>query len=328
MAGELWRSTFQIGEETTPGTTVAATRKMYFNIDDSKLTREREARPKRFATQSRANVRGMTLGSVVAGGSISLPLSASEIVELLLMGISGDITPVGTGPDYLWTFTPGEAALDAATLEWYDGARGWKMGGTYVNKLQIAGAVNEETIVTAELYGMSLELATITAALSERTPDFIEGWETRLFVDAFGGTPGTTQVTGTLINWGITIENNLGRKFFAENTQNQGGTPMGTLGISAKLTFEAAAAQSAAEFSNWDGVTKRLIRLDFGNNELIAGSDYKFVTVDIPGAWNAFDLGGDDEGTRVYELGLQYIYDPTNAFGVQIRCQNERSVAW
>lgn len=42
----------------------------------------------------------------------------------------------------------------------------------------------------------------------------------------------------------------------------------------------------------------------------------------------AFDLGGSDEGTRVYELGLQYVYDTTNTYGLQIRAQNARSTAW
>jgi len=52
------------------------------------------------------------------------------------------------------------------------------------------------------------------------------------------------------------------------------------------------------------------------------------VTIDLPGAWDGVDLGGTDKGTRVYEMSLQYIYDPTNAYGLQIRCQNARETAW
>jgi hypothetical protein len=326
MAGELWRSTFQIGKETTPGTTVAATRRMYFE-PDSKLSRERAARPHRFATGTRDNVRAFTLGPTTVGGSLKLPLSASEIIELLLMGVKGGVTPTGAGTPKLWTFTPG-TSLDPATIEWNDGARVWEAGGCYVNKLKIAGNVKEETSVEAELFGINLASSALTGSLTERTPDFIEGWETRLFVDDLGDTPGTTQVTGTLLNWEVEIDNQLGRKYFAANTLNVGAITSGELGIKAKLTFEASAAAAATEFSNWDGATERLVRLDFGNNEVIDGSDLKFVTVDVPGAWDAFDLGGSDEGTRTYELGLQYVYDPTNAFGLQIRAQNARATAW
>lgn len=329
MAGELWRQTFQIGKETTPGTTVAATRIMYFK-PDSKLSREREPRPHRFATASRDNVRAFTLGPVVVGGTLAMPLSASEIIELLLMGIKGAVTPTTPGggtATRLWTFTPHET-LDAATLEWNDGANVWEAGGVYVNKLKFTGSANGEAMVEAELFGMNLAATSLTGALSGRTPDFMEGWETKLFIDTFGGTAGSTQKTGLLVNWEVEIDNQMGRKYFAANTNDTGALTIGELEVKAKLTFEASAAQSDTEYTNWNAATKRLVRLDFGNNELIEGSLYKFVTIDLPGAWELFDLGGEDEGTRTYELSLQYIYDSSNAYGLQIRCQNARTAAF
>jgi hypothetical protein len=300
---------------------------MYFDIDGSRLSRERAARPHKFATGSRDNVRAFTLGPTTVGGPLKLPLSASEIIELLLMGIKGGVTPTGAGTTKLWTFTPG-TSVDAATLEWNDGAAAWEAGGCYVNKLKISGNVKEETSVEAEVFGMNLAAAALTGALTDRTPDFIEGWETKLFIDAYGGTAGTTQVTGTLINWEVEIDNQMGRKYFAANTLDVGALTIGELAVKAKLTFEASAPAAATEFANWDSVTERLVRLDFGNNEVIETTNKKFVTVDLPGAWDAFDLGGTDEGTRTYELGLQYVYDVTNAFGLQIRCQNARATAF
>lgn len=325
MAGELWRQYWQLGKETTPGTTVAATRRMYFG-SDSKGSRERAARPHKFATASRDNVRAFTLGPTEVGGDWSMPLSADELIEWLLMSIAGGVTPTGSSP-YVWTFTPGNS-LDAATAEWYDGARGWDMGGVLINKLTFEGSVEGENMVKAEPFAQNMAIATPTGSLAEGVPTFIEGWETKLFVDSFGGTPGSTQVNGTLINWNIEIDNMIERKYFAQNTLNSGALPLGELGVKAKLTFEAAPSGTATEFSNWDGATKRLVRLDFGNNDLISGSDYRYVKIDIPGAWDAVDLGGSDKGTRTYELGLQYVYDPTNAFGLQIIAQNDRSAAW
>ena len=269
MAGELWRGYFQMGLETTPGTTVAATRRMYFD-GDSGLTRERDARPHRFATASRDNVRAFTLGPTTIGGTLKLPLSASEIIELLLMGIKGAVTPTGAGTAKLWAFTPGTAS-DPATIEWHDGARAWEAGGCYVNKLKFSGNAKDEATVEAEIFGMNLVATTMTGSLTERTPDFIEGWETKIFIDTFGGTAGTTQVTGTLINWEVEIDNQLGRKYFANNTQNVGAITVGELAVSAKLTFEAAAAAALTEFNNWDAGTKRLVRLGFGEYEGFSG---------------------------------------------------------
>ena len=325
MAGELWQAFFQIGKESTPGTGVAATRRMYFNIDDSRLSRERTARPHRFATGSRDNVRAFTLGSTQVGGTVSLAMSADEIIELLLMTINGGVTPTGASP-YVWTFTPG-TSLDPATIEWDDGANEWEANGCYGGKLSIEGSVEEENKVTMDVFGMALVSTTMTGGLTEGVPSFIEGWETNFYIDAFGGTPGTTQIEGTLINWSIEIDNQLERKYFASNTQDAGAITLGEIMVSAKLTFEASASQSDTEFTNWDAATKRLVQLEFGQNELISGSDYKYVKFNLPGAWDLFDLGATDKNTRAYELSLQYVYDPTNAYGLQIVCQNDRAAA-
>jgi hypothetical protein len=430
MAGELWRGSFQVGLESTPNTTVPATRKMYFT-PDSKLGRVRPPRPHKFATATRDNTRAMTLGPAEVGGTLKMPLSASEIIEFLLMGVKAGVAPAGAGAAKLWTFTPG-TSLAPATIEWNDGAREWEAGGCYVNKLKFTGNVKGESMVEAEVFGMSLAAASLTGALTDRLPDFIEGWETKLYIDAFGGTAGSTAVSDLLINWEITLDNMLGRKKWANNTAYYDGITIGEIGISAKLMFEAAAAQALTEFNNWDAATERLVRVEFGNNENIAvneiqtltvtgtptggtftityagqttagiafdanaaavdsalealsnigagdvtctggplpgtpvvitftgalantdvalmttsdsftggttpasaivqtlagGNQKKIVTVDLPGAWDALDLGGEDEGTRTYEMGLQYVYDTTNAYGLQIRARNERSAAW
>jgi len=326
MAGELWRQYWQIGVESAAGTNVAATRRMYFG-PDSRLSREREPRPHRFATASRDNVRAFTLGPTVVGGTLQLPLSASEIIELLLMTMDGTVTATGAGTVKLWTFTPG-TSLKSATVEWYDGARGWEAGGCYGDTLKFTGSANGEAMVECQLFGMNMATTTMTASLGEATPDFIEGWETAVYIDAFEGTPGSTAKTGLLLNWEVNIQNGLARKYFAENTEDTGAITISELAIDAKLTVEASAAQAATEFSNWDAATKRLVRLMFGNNEVIDGTDKKYVAIDLPGAWSAFDLGGTDENTRVYELGLQYVYDPTNEFGLQILAQNARATAW
>lgn len=327
MAGELWRSYFQIGLESTAGTTVAATRRMYWDVDTSKFSNTRPPNVHRFATASRETVRAFTLGSTEIGGTIKMPLSASEIVELLLMGIKSGVTPTGAASTKLWTFTPG-TTLSPATIEWTDGARAWKMGGCYVNKLKFSGSVKGDSEVEAEIFAMNMAPTTMTGSLAERVPDFISGWETQLYIDAFGGTPGTTAVDGVLLNWNVEIDNGMGRKYMAANSQNATALTIGELAVTAKLTFEASAATAATEFTNWNAGTKRMVRLMLGNNEAIEMTTKKYVAIDIPGAWDAVDLGGSEDGTRTYELSLQYVYDTTNNYGLRIRAQNARGTAW
>lgn len=328
MAGELWRQTWAIGLESAAGTPVAATRALFLE-PESRLSRERESRAHRFATGTRDNVRAHTLGPQIAGGTVSMPLSASEIIELLLIGLKGGVTPTTPAAGvYLWTFVPGSTALDPATLEWYDGARGLQLAGTYANSLRFAGNVRERHIVTAELFGHDLSIEAVTNVDRSRVPDIIEGWESKCYIDSHEGTPGSTVKANLLINWDVLIDNQLGRKYWANNTNAMGAVVTGEIAVEATLLIEAANAQAATEFANWDADTLRLVRLEFGNNDVISGEYKKFITIDLPGAWSAFDLGQTDEQTRAYELRLTGVYDPTNQYAVQIRCQNARSAAF
>lgn len=328
MPGELWRETVQIGKETVYGTAVPATRKIY-GMDVS-VTRERESRPYQFTTGGRDNVRGMTLGPVSAGGSIRIPMSADEIIEWLLIGIKGAVVPsTPAGGVYLWTFTPGNT-LDSATIRRDDGSGNVRvMSGVYVDQITIAGSTAAEHNFTATLFGADVVAGTLTGALSDRTPTYMEGWQTNFYLDAFAGTPGTTQVVGSLVNWSVSIGNGLGRKYTAANTLAASAITFAPLTITAQVTIEASQAQAATEFTNWDAVTKRLMRLEFlGPANELAATYRRFVTIDLPLAWSAYDLNQSDANTRTYQLTGQYIYDATNAFGIQIRAQNARATAW
>jgi hypothetical protein len=268
--------------------------------------------------------------SVTAGGSLTIPISADELVEFLLCGIKGGVTPVTALGASTWTFVPG--ALDSMTLEYYDGYRAWQENGVKVNSIRIAGSATADNTVTLDLFARDAvtapTFAAMTAALTERVPDFIEGWESALYLDPFGATPGTTLVSNTLISWDVTIANNLGRKYFADNTTATGKVTTGVINITGQVTFEANAA-AMAEYANRDAATKRLMRLQFGNNIGVGtGTAKKAVNLDLPGAWTTVDLTPEDQGTKVYRFNFNYVRDPVNAFPVQIQCINARSAAW
>jgi hypothetical protein len=331
MAGEIWRSAFQIGKETTAGTSVAATRKMYFLTDGSNLTRTADPRPKHFAVGRRDNVLAFTKGPAIVGGTLVNDMSSSEIIELALMGIQGGVTPTTPGGgtlSRLWTFKPGSTALDAATVEWDDGANQWEAAGCHVNTLRFAGSANGANTVTAEVFGRNLVAAALTGSLTDRVPDYAEGWETKFYLDALAGTPGTTNVSGYLISWDVLMDNQLGRKYFADNINAAGGITSGELNVTATLVVEAAATAADTAWTDYLADTLKLMRLEFGQNDVIESALKTFVTLDIPAAWSAVDLGQVDEGTRAYQLTGQYVYDPTNAFGFQLRAQNARTAAY
>lgn len=327
MPGELWREVLQIGKESVPGTGAVATRKGYCR--NVSFTRARASRPQRFATGGRDNVRAHTQGPVEAGGSVVLPVSADELIEFLLMGVQGGVTPVATSGAQLWTFKPG-LTLDSATIERNDGARTQRLVGTQVNQLTIAGTVGGENLATMELFAQNREEnITLTPALADRNPSFFEGWQTNVYIDNFGGTPGTAIIAGALVEWSITVNNQMGRVYTAANTLSASAVSIGELEISASFRMVATSPATATEIANWDADTKRLIRLEFlGPANEIAGTSRRYLTIDLPGAWTSPDPNQDEAGVRAWSFPFQYVFDPTLAAGIVFRANNARAVAW
>jgi hypothetical protein len=315
MAGELWREQVRVAKETTYGTAVSpATRKLY--LRDVSLTRERDSRVHRFATGTRDNVRAHTQGPVIAGGSAAMSMSADELLEWLLVTIKGGVTPTtpsGATNARLWTFTPNET-LDSMTLERNDGARLQRATGVRGNQMTIAGSVGGDNAVTIEMFAKTREDAysALTGSLSDRVPTFMEGWQTNFFIDSFGGTPGSGLITGSLLNWNIVINNNLGRKFTAANTLSPTGQTVGQIDITANLLLEAANAQAASELANWDADTKRLLRLEFLGpaNEIETGaSEVQTLTASGPPTAGTFTLtyGGQTTGAIAYNASAAVV---------------------
>lgn len=274
-------------------------------------------------TGGTAEVQSVGLGASSAGtvvltfqGQSTPPLAynaANAVVQAALVALpsigAGNVV-VSTGP---WpaaiTVTFGGALASTPNLPLISGVGTGLTGGAVAITRTTPGA--------------------LVTPLADRVPNFSEGWELQLFADAFGGTPGTTNIPGTIISWDVTIKNNLARKYFGDNTLATGAVVLGKLDVAVNVTLEAN-QYGMAEYQNWDNNAKRLTRLQIGNNGAVIGTSAlkPQVTIDTPLAWGAVDLAGEDKGTKVYKLTGSYIYDPTNAFGLQVKVQNARNTAY
>jgi hypothetical protein len=236
-------------------------------LDNVSFTRQRDKHVHPLVTGTRDNVRSSTLGPIQAGGSVRVAVSADELIELLLMTIAGSVTPTtpaGATNARLWTFKPSNT-LDSLTLERNDAANLQQLVGVRGNRMTVAGSTMGDNQATFELFATNRNdtWAGPLATLTDRTPTFFEGWQTRLWIDAFGATPGLTLIPNALVNWSVNFNGNLGRKYTANNTLNATSVTLGTLDITASLTLEASAAQTVAELANWDANTGRTVRLEF-----------------------------------------------------------------
>jgi hypothetical protein len=326
--GEVWGVRTQIGRETTPGTTVPATRAMYFQ--EPVLQDVGENMFHDFATGTRDQTLEVTPTPKVVEGRVALPVSADELLEVLNISVTGTpaITTPATGVltrDH--TFIPANPA--SASLELDDGARAWVGSGVRGNTLRIAGNVREDNLCTVDLFATDMTAQALTVGPLGRNPGFFTGQETRVYIGAFGADPTTfLAVPGLLINWDIGFEFNLGRKYTADNTLSATSIPSGVVGAEATFTFEASHAQGLTQFTNHRNATKLAIRLEFGNNQTIEGTLKKTVWIDLPGAWLSKDLGGVDEQTRTYEFRYRYVRDNTMGYPYRIICRTNRATAF
>jgi hypothetical protein len=239
------------------------------------LTPALEVTANEFMTGTRDNVRSISLGSEEVSGGGEFPLSADEIIEPLLIGVNGGVTPTtptGATNGRLWTFKPG-TTLDSMTMEWFDGVRTWQGAGVQVNSLTIAGNVRSRNTVTMDLFAQRLvSTGGLSGSPTDRTPSVIQGFETRAYVDAAGVPPGSSLIPGQLVNWSVALNNQLGREYTADNTRNANNINIGALQIEgATFLMRGIPASVATEFANWRAGTLRTIRLEFGNNDAITG---------------------------------------------------------
>lgn len=326
QGGETWRGRLVGGGESVYGTAVAGTRRLYYR--DPTLTRERAPREHRYMTGHRANNMSVTLGPVVVGGRAVVEASADEWVELLLTGMKGGMTGVGLGSGaYQWDFQPGDGPLDSATYEYYDGAEQWRAYGMYINTITLEGTPAGENLATIEYFGLEKELFGSPADPAGRTPYIHEGWETVAYIDAFG-TYGSTLIEHAVTMWRIAFNNNLGRKYFADNTLATGKVTVGRVDLTGEIGIEASEAVAATEYANWEAATKRSVLLRFGNNSVIGGGFNRTIDWTIHGAWTSNDSNAEGEGTREMRFGLSGVFEPTQGDVCHVKLVNSRATAW
>jgi hypothetical protein len=328
MAGEIWRGRLVGGGESVYGTPVAGTRRLYYR--DPTLTRERNYREHRYMTGHRANNMNATLGPVVVGGRGVIEASADEFVEVLLTGVKGGMTAVALGSGaYQWDFQPGDGPLDSATYEYHDGAEQWRAYGVYINTITLEGRPDAtgENLATLEYFGLEKELFGSPADPAQRVPNIHEGWETTCYIDGFG-TYGSTLIQQAITMWRVAFNNNLGRKYFADNTLATGKVTVGRVDVTGEIGIEASEAIAATEYANWDAGTKRTVLLRFGDNSVIGGGIKRTIDLTMHGAWSAADTNQEGEGTRELALSLTGVFEPTQGDVIHWKLINARPTAW
>ena len=255
-------------------------------------------------------VSGFLSSQIVNGGTINLPGTCfyEDLMYQLMMSL-GTVNASGSSP-YVWTF-PG--ALTTApspvigTLELGDttSSNGVKISGCTAQTLSITGQQQGELKYTMALFGKTFTPnASLTSLTTYHTPEAVLFPSMAFYMDAAGGTPGTTAYAGGCYSFQLDI--------------TTGYTPIFAGGSKAPLGFTYAKQEWKLKLGLFN-LTSPALRTSINTN-LLGGlpvvCDLKFTSgtkvleIQFAGRMDSDPaVFGDQQGAQAFEVQLVGQYD-------------------
>lgn len=281
-----------LGKETTWGTPVAATARLMGLMDASFQPDDvTEVLPDLGRYSPSPNALQL---QQAASGSIQV-YGTYEDAPYILDGIFGEASPTGSDP---YTYSYAAPIATPATPKKYSveyGATGaaYVMSGGLMKTLRIAGAAGRYWEVSTDLIGELIATVSL-ASLSDRAVEAIRMADTLCYIDAWGGTIGSTS-GGKLISFDLNVDTMRHLKVFAGNlnpTDHGEDKWEGTL----QTVLELNSTSKAYVDALLSAKVQRLIEIKATSGSKVAEIQFAGTLIDgIP-------LFGDRDGNMTVEL--------------------------
>lgn len=237
-----------------------------------------------------------------------LPLLLGSAVKGAVAGSLSDTTAYTYSYPAPLTASP---ACDTRIFETYDGGQGYQGLGMVCKSFSLSGQAGSEGMVryASQWIGKKVEAASPTGALGNRTVEGLPANMVKLYIDALGGTVGTTIKADTLISWNINYDSGAHLKQF-----QTGDTFPSLLGYAKPaVTFSVTAEFNSvgqAEVAAFLAGTGRLIRLEGLGSLAGAATVYRTFRADLALQHLSIDsLYGDRDGNTTVTLSGAVRYD-------------------
>lgn len=328
MAGIKSLRRIQGGAENTAGTAVAATwlwRGMGTPQDDREVI---------FAEEDIGYLGGTDRSYISMYASTfsfeETEATFEQIGYILSAGIknvtSGTQDTGGSGYIYNYPFpTTAANTVQTYTLEGQDNQQEEECYYAYVESFSLSGEGGGPLTVSAEWKARQLQTGTFTTQPAVPTVEEVLFGKAKVYIDAIGGTIGSTQVSNTLLAVDVSVNTGIIQKFAADGSLDFSFIQYTDYEFELGVTFEHNSS-AVTEKSNWRNQTARLIRIDFeGSNLTTAGSSHsvKLLRLDMPGKWMTFDAISDQDGNDIVTGTFKATYNATAALGPSIKVVNE-----
>lgn len=318
----------QAGLETTRGTGVAATRKIYAQVNPKY---DRPLAPFRNATGTYEGRRRPSYAREKVSFTMSDECTYEDLAWWAQTFLKGGVTgagDAGTPIAYKYAFSPSLSTddLKSFTLEHGEAGNPYKTTQCMTNQATLrmdSDNDNEPSwMLDLEVMGRDWATTSYTGSITDRTTEPILARGTKLFIDDAGGTIGTTQVLGKFISCSVVVNNQIHFKAFSEDVTYVAANKVGRQDrlVDAQFTFEFDSDTEFAKYRS-QAAAERQIRIHQDGSQVHSGSppatQNKYLNIDLYGYWSSWSRG-DRSGNLTATMGLMGFYDATATKTLQL----------
>lgn len=328
MPGSKALRKIQLGREATPGTAVAATT-LWRGLGVPEDLREAVDVEEDIGIMGGAD--RSYIASVDAQFELeSVPATFEQIFHIFEGGIklvgTGVADGAGSGKIYAYTFpTTVKNTIKTYTIEGGDDQQAEEMEYSFVSEFGLEGAAKEALMMTATWKGRQITNTTFTGAISVPTVEDIIFNKGKLYIDAIGGTIGTTLISNSFLSMSLSCVTGWQAVSTADGNLYFSLVKSVKPELTCEITFEHDAT-AVAEKTNWRALTSRLIRIQFEGTALASPGTaytYKTLRLDMAGRWSNFDKLGEQDGNDILTGTFSSRYNPTAGYMATFTVVNE-----
>jgi hypothetical protein len=316
MAGRRSLRKIQIGRESTAGTNVAATyifRGVGTLKDDIKIDR---------VSQDIGIVGGTDeVNNSMKGGTLSVSQTPAafetflHILEASVKTVSG--VADGAGTDFIYTYalpTTSGNTTKFYSIEGGDDTGAEEMSYCFVKDWTLSGNGRTAYQLQANWQGREVTTTTFTGALSLPVVNYMNFGMSKFYLDAIGGTYGTTIKASTLRGINIKYASGIEAKDTADGRLDFSFAQGTDYVLTGTCEFEHDSVALANKV-DWRAMTARKIQLKIEGSTAFAtpGTAYSVPTAifNLPIRWSNFEKIGEANGNDIVSGSFISAYNTT-----------------
>lgn len=304
------------GKETTRGTTVAPTRKLY--ADGTGVLSP--TLNKSFHESENRGLRAAIVRSTSQQQDVALKLASSDGIgydDLVLVAawLKGGLTGVGGGADKTWTCVPSLVAANAPeafSFDVGDDVQNWRVGYVMPTKITLSSEVGGLTQLEVEAFGQK-ETKVAKATPGDNAAIKIPGdlWTIK-FAGTLAGLPGAAIVANYLRAWKLVITTGYSWRHYMDGNLFGSQHVETTIGADLELTVESTAQAVSQHYDKYVADTLDFIRLK-ATGPALGASNYS-AQLDLPVLYDEPSImDAEDEGVNLWKIPAKLSGDSPTA---------------